>query len=259
MIEGNKFRRRKKEDIFAEGYFIDQATAFLPGTDKTDETFHIFGFDDPVVDVAYNYGTCQITVLDKFTTNTLLDLCTANDPASSAVRQYNANDMIAVTVWANVKDLKNTRYVKSIFVDNWAPGFPLPSGDPNSKAEVQFTGNSALPRQFHGAWVKSKKLASSATPVSIGETPTPVPGQFQVYAVGVKAVNDVPASNPPVFETESIVPTTAMVSSAGMVDTASVFAACVQLKAITHTFVYYLQTGAGVYPASGQNPGRLRG
>jgi hypothetical protein len=256
-IQGSKFRRRKKEDIFAEGYFVDHATVFLPGVDKTDETSHIFGFDDPVVDVAYNQGTCQITVLDKFTTNTILDLCTGNDPSSTAVREYNSTDMIGVTVWANVKDLKNTRYVKSIFVDGWAPGFPLPSGDPNSKAEVQFTGNSSLPRQFHGAWIKGKKVASSASPASIGDTPVAIPDQAALYAVGIKAINHI--VGPPVqFLTESIVPTAAMLTSAGMLDTAQVFAACTELTAITHTYVYYLQTGAGVYPASAQNPGKIR-
>ena len=254
-IQGSKFRRRKKEDIFCEGYFIDHATVFLPGVDKTDETSHIFGFDDPVVDVMYNQGTCQITVLDKFTTNAILDLCTGNDPGISAVRQYNANDMISVTVWANVKDLKNTTYVKSIFVDGWAPGFPLPTGDPNSKAEIQFTGNSGIPRQFQGAWIKGKKLASAST--ALGDTPVAVPNEPNIYAISIKAINEV--AGPPIkFLTESIVPTAGMVSSAGVVSNSLVFAACTELTALTHTYVYYLQTGAGVYPASAQTSGKLR-
>lgn len=256
-ISGSKFRRRKKEDIFCEGYFIDHATVFLPGVDKTDETSHIFGFDDPVVDVTYNQGTCQITVLDKFTTNTILDLCTGNDPGVTAVRQYNSNDMISVTVWANVKDLKNTQYVKSIYVDGWAPGLPLPAGDPNAKAEISITGNSSIPRQFQGAWIKGKKLASSAGAAPLGDTPVAVPNETNIYAVGIKAINQV-VGPPAQFLTETIVPTAAMVSSTGDVTTTAVFAACVELKAITHTYVYYLQTGAGVYPASAQTSGKLR-
>lgn len=253
--QGRRFRRRKKEDVFVEGSFIDQLIGFDPGLDRQEETFHLFGFDSPELDVQHNQGSAQLTVMDKYTSNAIMDLVTGNDPSSTAVRQYNVNDLTSVTLWANIKDLKNTRYVKSILIQGWTPGMPLPSGDPNAKAQYQITGNSSLPRQFEGAWITAKKIASSASSVHIGATPVEVPNEPNIFALSIRALNAI-VGPPAVLEQEEIVPTAGMLAATGLFSTAAV-AAAMTLTTITHSYVLILQTGTGVYPATAQNPTKL--
>jgi len=153
-LEGRRFRRRKKEDVFVEGYFIDHANISTPDINKTDETFHLYGKDSPETDVQHNFGTLTLGVLDKYTNNAILDLITAQDPADTAPHRYQVDDLTSVHVWANVKDTKNTKYVKSWFMGGWSPGLPMPSGNPEAKAEVQIAGNGHLPYEFPapGRW-----------------------------------------------------------------------------------------------------------
>ena len=242
-LAGRRFRRRKKEDIFVEGYFIDHMNVATPDINQQDEIFHLFGKDSPETDRLQNYGTLTVTVLDKYTNNAILDLITGNDPGSTAARQYNTNDLTVVNVWANVKDAKNTRYVKSWIITSWTPGMPMPSGNPEAKAAVQITGNGDLPRQFQSAAILMKKVASGAA--NIGTTPVKVPNETN-YAVAVKAINDLtPAGE---FEQEDLRVSAAMISSSGVISWVDVLAAMSDLTAITHLAVYYLYTGTGVYP-----------
>lgn len=239
-LAGRRFRRRKKEDIFVEGYFIDHMNVASPDINQQDEIFHLFGKDSPETDRLQNYGTLTVTVLDKYTNNAILDLITGNDPGSTAARQYNCNDLTVVNIWANVKDAQNTRYVKSWIVTSWTPGMPMPSGNPEAKAAVQITGNGDLPRQFQSAYIMMKKVASGAA--NIGDTPVLVPNETN-YAVAVKAINQGAT-----FEQEDLRVSAAMVSSAGAISWTEVLANLSDLSAVTHLAVYYLKTGTGVYP-----------
>jgi hypothetical protein len=240
LLGGRRFRRRKKEVLFVEGVYIDHADVLTPGVDRNDETFHIFGIDSPETDVQHNYGTLTIGVLDKYTSNAILDLVTQQDPADTAPRQYRVPDLQTVDVWANVKDEGNTKYVKSYYFKGWAPGMPVPSGDPNAKAAYQVSGNAELPRQFHGAWVTSKKVSSGSP--SLGVSPLLVPLET-VYALSIRAIDQTSG-----FEQEEIDVTSTMVLSNGTVSFTEIAAAASVVTSPTHAFVVFLQSGTGVYP-----------
>lgn len=241
--EGRRFRRRKKEDVFVEGYFIDTAIDASPNIDRQDETFHLFGKDSPDLDVQHNFGTLSLAILDKYTNNALLDIATGHNPDDGLPHQYKVDGMTSVTVFANVKDERNTKYVKSWFMQGWSPGLPVPSGDPNSKAQFTLTGNGKLPRLFEGLWIKTKKVASGVAVTLGGDIPVEVPDETGIYAVAVKALDQTST-----FEQEDVTPTTAMVTSAGNVSFAEIEAQVQDLNDVTHAFVYYLQSGTGVHP-----------
>jgi len=242
-LEGRRFRRRKKEDIFAEGFFIDHATDVTPNVDKSDESNHLYGKDSPEADVQHNQGTLTIAVLDKFSNNALMDLITGQDPAAALPKRYDIDDLTSVHVWANVRDRKNTQYIKSWLIAGWSPGMPLPSGDANAKAQVQMQGNGNLPRQFEGAWIKSAKVASGASPVPLGSTPVIVPGlPANMYAISVRAIN----SGANLFDQEELDVTPTLVTAAGLVWPEVLTQT--SLAAVTHAMVLFLQTGAGIYP-----------
>jgi hypothetical protein len=257
-LEGRRFRRRKKEDVFVEGYFIDHANVSTPGFNLTDETFHLYGKDSPELDVLHNFGTLTIGVLDKYTNNAILDLICGQDPGNLLPHRYQVDDLTAVHVWANVKDTKNTKYVKSWFMGGWAPGMPMPSGNPEAKAEVTITGNGHLPEQFQGAFVMMKKVVSGAA-VAMGVTPLLVPGSGTPgnYAISVKAINDLTPGGG-IFDQEEVPVNSSMVTSTGLVVAPAITALLTQLQAFTHVAVYYLSSGSGVYPQAGATPDRLR-
>jgi hypothetical protein len=241
--EGRRFRRRKKEDLFAAGYNLDTAIDASPNVDRQDETFHVFGKDSPELDVQHNFGSLSIAILDKYTNNALLDLASGLDPDSAAIKQYKVDLLTSINMFANVKDQLNSRYVKSWFMQGWTPGLPVPSGDPNAKAQFTVTGNGKLPRLFEGAWIKTKKVASGGAATLGGDIPVEVPSETGIYAVAVQALN----AGPP-FEQEDVVPSAAMVTAGGSVVFSEIDAQVQDLTTVTHAMVYYLQTGSGVYP-----------
>jgi hypothetical protein len=230
--------------VFVEGYFIDTAIDVSPSVDRQDETFHIFGKDSPDLDVQHNFGTLSLAILDKFTNNAILDLVNGLNPASVAARQYKVDLLTSVHVFANVKDEKNTRYVKSWFVPGWSAGLPVPSGDPNSKAQFTMTGNGKLPRLFEGLWIKTAKVASGGAATLGGDIPVEVPSETGIYAIAVKALNETGGT----ILQEDVIPSAAMVDSTGAVDFSEIDAQVQDLAAVTDAFVYYLQSGTGVYP-----------
>jgi hypothetical protein len=246
-LSGRRYRRRKKEVIHMDGYYLDNVNALVPAMDRTDETFHVFGSDSPDTDVQNNYGTLQLDALDKESNNVILDLLTNQNPdlPITVPRQYRVPDLGSVDVWMNIKDSGNTKYLKSYLYANWTPGMPLPSGAPNDKAIYSLTGNSDLPRQFQNCWIDSIRLASGAA--NIGLTPIQVPGEtVGMFAVRIKAIQ----SGAGLFDQEVIIPAPSMVSSAGAVSWTPILNAVTTLSAVTHAFFLVLQSGTGVYPAN---------
>lgn len=251
--EGRRFRRRKKEDVFIDGYFVDHATDVAPDFDRSEETFHLYGKDDPEHDVQHNSSMVTVEVLDKQGNAAILDVLTGKDPDQNAPKQYKIDDLASGVLWANVKNPGNTQYLKSWIVGGWSPGMPLPSGGANDKARLRFTGRGDLARQFDQAWLMGKKVASG-TSVAMGLTPFMVPGEDNVYAVHVRAIRDQAGK----FETEDVTPTAAMVTSAGAVVFAEI-ASQSQMQPVTHAYVIFLQTGTtAVYPAAAAKPDKLR-
>jgi len=254
--------RKQRITRFIDGYFVDNANVATPDVNKTDETFHVFGKDSPESDVLNNYGTLTLGLLDKYTSNAILDLITGQDPGDTAPHRYQADDLGTVHVWANIKDAKNTQYLKSWFLGGWAPGLPMPSGNPEAKAAVSIVGNGHLPEQYQGCFVMMKKVSSGAA-VSMGVTPIPVPtGSLsgnppEKYAISVKAINDTTASPGGKFDQEEVTVTAAMVTSAGTVVFSEIMSQTT-LPAVTHAAVYYLSSGTGVYPTASAKPDKLR-
>lgn len=249
-LTGARFRRRKKEVWFGDGYFIDHANDVVPGMDQQDETFHLFGKESPETDKQQNYGTLQIGLLDKYVNNALLDLICGQDPAATTPKQYKVEDAADVDMWANVKDKKNTKYIRALLMSGWTPGIPLPSGAPNDKAVYQMTGNCDLPRSFENCWIDAKKVASGGA-MSLGVTPIEVPGETGIYAIRVKGIDQTSG-----FKQEAVTPTASMVSSIGGITPSAVLAACQELTALTHVYVVFLRTGNGIYPTIA--PDKLR-
>jgi hypothetical protein len=242
-LKGRRFRRRKKEVIFVDGYYIDHANDAVPGVDAADETFHIYGVDSPETDRQHNFGTLTIGLLDKYTNNALLDVITGQDPDATTPKQYKVSDLTTVHVWANVKDERNTKYVKAWFLGSWNASLPLPSGDPNAKAQYTIAGNGDLPREFQDCWITTKKVASGGSP-TLGVTPLEVPGETGVYAVAIRAIDETGGG----FVQEEVTPSAAMVSSAGAITMSAIEAVLEDLTVVTDVFVYFLQSGTGVYP-----------
>ena len=255
---GRRFRRRKVEDVFCEGYFIDHAFDVMPSFEETDETFHIYGQNSPDTDKQINVGRLQISVYDKFTNNAILDLATGNDPGVgiTVVRQYRVPDLAAISVWGNVKNQAQSAYVKSYFVPNWTPGLPMPSGGANDKAQFQFNGQAGLPQMFENAWITGKKVASSAL-MAVGATPVELPKQTNIFAIRIMAINDLTGSGG-AFETEDIAPTNAMFPNTGILSIADIGPAVTSLATVSHVYVNYLQTGTGIYPTVIGTSARLR-
>lgn len=251
-LSGKRFRRRKAEQIFADGYFLDHANDAVPGLDRADETFHLFGFDSPETDVQHNYGNLTLSLLDKYTNNALLDLVTGQDPSSTAVKQYRVADLSGVSIWANVKNAAGTSYVKSWIISSWVPGMPMPSGAPNDKAVYSVSGNGDLPRQFQGAWLMAKKVASGGAP-SLGVTPVVVPGQA-VYAVEVRAIDETVG-----FTQQTVQVSATLVDATGLINWTELDTLATDLaNTPTDAYVIFLQTGAGVYPTVANTPDGLR-
>lgn len=210
----------------------------------------------------HNYGMLTLGLLDRYTSNAVLDLMTGQDPGNTAPHRYQVDDLTAVHAWANIKDAKNTRYLKSWFIGGWAPGLPMPSGNPEAKAALSITGPGHLPEEYQGCFVMMKKVASGVS-VAMGVTPLAVPtgsvsgNPPEKYAISVKALNDTSAALGGVFDQEEVTVTPAMVTSTGLVIFSEIMSQTT-LSAVTGAAVYYLSSGSGVYPTASATPDKLR-
>jgi hypothetical protein len=219
----------------------------MPAFDKTDESFQMFGKDSPDTDILHRQGTLAMGLLAKYENNVVLDMITGQDPADADPKEYFADQLTPVTVFANIKDRLNTKYVGAWMIDNWAPAIPTPSGDPNAKAQLQLSGNGDLPRQFQACWIKSAKVTAGPGATLGGDTPMEVPNKDDIFAITIKAINDDGVT----FETEDVPVSADIVDSAGNVDFAAIEALVESLADVTHAWICYLQPSSvtGVYPA----------
>lgn len=243
MFDGRRFRRRKAEQIFVEGYYIDHADVFTPGLNAQDETMFLFGRDDPATDKRYDVGTLQITLKDLYSSNVLEKVLTDHDPDATGVLEMNVKQMRPVSVFANVKNALGTAWTKSIYIPGWSAGLAPPSGNPNDKTDRVFTGNSGLMRLFDGAWIQGKRVASGGS-MTLGVTPVEVETSNK-FAVAVQALFD-NGTDP--FDMEEVEVTEAMVTSSGGISDDEITLQLGALTSWTHAYVMFLQTGSGIYP-----------
>ncbi len=246
---GRRFRRRKTEQIFVEGYYIDHADVFTPGLNAQDETMFLFGRNDPATDKRYDVGTLQITLKDLYPANQLEKILTDHDPDGTGVIEMTTEQMREVSLFVNVKNQLGTAWIKSMYIPNWSAGLAPPSGNPNDKTDRVFTGNSGLPRMFDGAWINTVKVASGGA-MALGVTPVELENSG-IFAVSCQVIDETAG-----FDMEEIPVTAAMVDLTGAIDDAEITAQLGSLTQWTDAFFFFLQTGSGVYP--NVIPGKLR-
>lgn len=209
--------KRKKEIVFVEGYFIDCANELTGAVDATQDVIHIFGDDDPILDIAVNNSTLTLQVYDKASNNDLLDVLQQDDPNDTANKQYNWNNVYQTSVWANRINTANTQYTRSVFYKNWLPVPGMNSGDTNAKGVRSLSGNAEPTKEFNQPIVGNKvRLTSGASGYTgtIAYTPLQVPDE-SVYALRVVAIQETRSgTHISAFNTEELTITASMVTSA---------------------------------------------
>ena len=262
--------KRKKEHVFAEGYVIDTATELTGGVSADEEVLHIYGQDDPIVDIIVNNATLSITVFDKKENNRLLDVLQRIDSGDASTDfKYDWANVYESTIWANRFNATNTQYTRSIVYKNWLPVPGLTAGDTNAKGTRTFAGNAGLPKEYSEP-ILGEKLAlttgasgtswtaqlAKAVPAAIPlSTVEPGVSATTLYAIRVMAVNEQRdgSSNLTNFDTEDLAITTGMVSVSGAIAINGASAPTGDLNKLswaTHVYVNYLYSKSlGVYPS----------
>lgn len=260
--------KRKKEHVFAEGYEIDTATELTGGVSADEEVLHIYGQDDPIVDITVNNATLSITVYDKKENNRLLEVLQRIDPGTTTNFKYDWANVYESSVWANRFNATNTQYTRSVFYKNWLPVPGMTAGDTNAKGTRSFAGNAGLPKEYNNP-ILGEKLAlttgasgtswtaqlAKSTPVAVPNL-TVEPGvstPATLYAIRVMLVNEQrDGTSLTHYDTEDLTITAAMVGVSGAIaiDGAAAPAGNVnKLTWATHVYVNYLYSKAeGVYP-----------
>lgn len=216
--------KRKKEQVFAEGYFINCASDATGAVAATEDVIHIYGQDDPLLDMRVDNGTLSLTVYDKADNNNLLDATTQKDPDFSATenRRYKWDDVKETTVWINRKNMANDKYERSTFYKNWIPVPGMPTGAPETRNTRVFAGNCEIPKEYNQPILGEKLALTSGangyTATLAKETPLKIPDAANIYALRVVAIYEVRAGNEiTTFNKEDLDITTSMVSSAGAI------------------------------------------
>ena len=242
-LKADELRKRLKEDVFVDGYFIATASELTPGIDSTQESIDVMGQDDPVTSMTIDNGTLSMTVQDKRGDYNLQCLLTNQDPGATGSKKFYYNEVTPVTVWANLKDATNTKYVQSFFYNQWLPTPGLPTGAAGDKSTRAFSGQCAIPQEFNQP-ILSECLALAANATgSLGKLVALIPGTTDIYAIKILAINDTSG-----YKTQEVTVSAAMVSSTGVVTANAVIAALdtTIFATTTKIFVIYLvDSGAG--------------
>lgn len=243
--------RRKKEYVFAEGYFIDCANELTGGVDATQEVIHVYGQDDPILDINVDNATLSLTAYDKKDNNVLLDVLQQIDKNDTETKMYNWNNVYSTTVWANRINKDGDEYTRSIIYKNWLPNPGMTAGDANTKGTRTFAGNAEPPEEYtkpiYGEKVALTSGAGGYTG-TITYTPLAIPGTSTFYAVRVVGIVEARTGNHITsYDEEDLTITAAMVTNAK-----AVVIATSDLNTIdgpSHAYVNYLYTATeGVYP-----------
>jgi hypothetical protein len=189
--------KRKKENVFVEGYAVDCATELTGAVDASSEVAHVYGQDDAIKDVTVNTGTLSLTVYDKKSNNVLLDSLQQIDPDDTGTKVYNWNNIYNTSVWANRFNADNTQYTRGVFYGKWIPVPGMTTGDTNAKGTRTFAGNCDVPKEYNQPILgEKKKLTTGASgttwTTSLSYTPLQVnPGETPaLYAIRVVAIQE---------------------------------------------------------------------
>jgi hypothetical protein len=264
--------KRKREQPFIEGHFLDGVDDFTIGTDTTDETIHVHGNPSAMAATTVENGNISLTILrENAAGQTLVQVITDNDPiiADTAAKYLNWDNVKERNLWVNIMNEDQDQYLGCIFIPKWVAAVTGPAGAPNDRGRRTFTGRSAIPQEFTGVGINCQcELLFSGENLRT-HTPTLVPGGGSKYAIGIRGIASGPGDT---WETEMLVLgdiTAAMVSSTGVVDWSAIAASTKFLTTanagdatptpaesgsateMTHVMVYFLHSGDGVYPSSG--------
>ncbi len=221
--------KRKKEDVYAEGYVINVATEVLGATSATETVTHLFGQDSVLTDITVDNGTLSLTVFDKKDDNKILDILNEEDPdlTDSQRVQYNWEDVIETTVWTNRKNKNNDQYMRSAFYKDWLPVPGMDVGGPSERGMRTFTGNCDVPKEFNEPIFGEKLVVTSGASgyttsglSALSYTPLEVPTNTGLYALRVVAIEeerDATTSMITKFNREELDVDAGMVSSVGAV------------------------------------------
>ena len=256
--------KRKKEHVFAEGYEIDVANELTGGIAASEEVIHVYGDDDPIIDITVDNATLTINVYDKKENNRLLEALQRIDPGTAIDFVYKWDNVYSTTIWANRYNATNTEYIRSVVYQDWLPVPGMTSGDASARGTRSFAGNAKIPREYKHP-ILGEKVAlttgasgtswtaqlAKATPRAVpSETLEPGTASVTLYAIRVVAVNEQrDGTSLTHFDAENLTIDAEMVSSSGAIaidgtDDISV------LDWATHVYVNYLYTAnTGVYPS----------
>ena len=87
-LKADELRKRLKEDVFIEGYFIATASELTPGIDSTQESIDVMGQDNTVTSMTIDNGTLSLTVQDKRGDYILQCLLTNQDPGATGSKKF---------------------------------------------------------------------------------------------------------------------------------------------------------------------------
>jgi len=264
--------KRKKEHVFAEGYEIDVASELTGGTSATEEVIHIYGQDDPILDITVDNATLTITVYDKKDNNKLIEALQRIDPDTDNATKYDWTNVYETTTWANRFNATNTQYTRSVIYKNWLPVPGMTAGDASAKGTRTFAGNAGIPKEY-SLPILGEKLAlttgasgttwtatlAKATPQAI-PTGTLEPGTDETtkYAIRVMAIQEERSGTELTkFDIEDLDITAAMVGVAGAISINGLSSPTGDLNKLTwatHVYVNYLYAASvGVYPDTKPN------
>ena len=252
-LKASDFPKRKKEQLFVEGYEIDCANDITPGFGNTEETFHFFGASQPVLDNRVDNGTLSIALLEKRKANNkFLDVLHRYDPDDTSTRKYNWESMNEVTVWVNRKNAAGTQYEKAIVYPDWMPTPGLPTGAAKDPGVRTFAGNCEVPQEFTQPIIAEKIAVSSGAGGYTGTlskaTPLEIPVNTGKYAVKVLAIEETRSGNTITkFNTEDIEIKSSTVTSGGAVTIAQ--SDLDEIGGPNYVYVLYLyDKSQGIHP-----------
>ena len=237
----------RKYQVFVNGYEIDVATALTPAVDSNTLNEPVYGSDDPLTDTIVNNGTLTIEVKEKKNNNVLLDnLC--NVSPDSTAKAYNFNNFVKVAVWANRKDIDNSKYIGAEFYGRASMTPSGKTGAPNEWSGRTFEGICDAPRKFEitNVGIASEKIAITSGSGSLSGTPYQNPDDdlYALYVVALVWDN----TNKVITNSEILTVTASMVGSDGSVTITANDLSELTLTDVNAAFVVYLSSGGGIYP-----------
>lgn len=189
--------KRRKEQIFVGGYDIDTVQTFAGSVAAGEDVFSFFGTDAVLADVTVNNGRLSLSLFDRKSGNTLLDVLTKKDPDTSFDRRYKWEDVSSVSVWANRREQDNKTYNRGSLYRDWLPVPGMTAGDVTARGTRTFEGNCDNPVEFNQPIrsVKVRLRSGSGTTPNFQAEFSPaflqVPGETSgVYALQILAVNE---------------------------------------------------------------------